>query len=126
MADNEKEITIDQVALNNGQDGNKLWIVINNKVYDVTDFKHPGGKEVLEDEHGEDRWEEFKSIHSKAAKEQMNEFQIGVLKGTPKDVAKSEGQTESNSLYTVIPFVVLIIAYMIVFRMDAFGIFNKQ
>ena len=24
-----------------------LWLLIENKVYDVTDFKHPGGKQIL-------------------------------------------------------------------------------
>ena len=24
-----------------------LWLLIDNKVYDVTDFKHPGGKQIL-------------------------------------------------------------------------------
>ena len=23
------------------------WLLINNKVYDVTNFKHPGGKQIL-------------------------------------------------------------------------------
>ena len=24
-----------------------LWLLIDNKVYDVTNFKHPGGKQIL-------------------------------------------------------------------------------
>ena len=26
---------------------NDLWLLIGNKVYDVSNFKHPGGKEIL-------------------------------------------------------------------------------
>ena len=60
------------------------WIVINNKVYNVTEFieEHPGGEGVLIAYAGTDCTEQFKSvIHSQAADEIMEELYVGdVLK----------------------------------------------
>lgn len=123
MAENP-EISQEELEKNNGLDGSRLWILINHRVYDVTDFKHPGGREVLEDDHGEDRWEEFKSIHSKAAKDQLKEFEIGVLRSAEPKQAQA---VENGSGYwsTVVPFAVLILSYLVVFKMDLFGVFNR-
>merc|ERR1711976_534941 len=46
-----------ELLQNDGEDGNKLWVLIQGKVYDVTDFKHPGGKEILMDDIGVDRYD---------------------------------------------------------------------
>lgn len=52
-----KEISIQQIKGNNGENGNPLWIVIDNKVYDVTKFNYPNGQKL--ETKGEDRKEEF-------------------------------------------------------------------
>ena len=60
-----------EVAKHNTQ--NDLWVVINNKVYDVTAFveKHPGGHEVLIERAGKyniNNLENIKSIFNNSFK----------------------------------------------------------
>jgi cytochrome b involved in lipid metabolism len=95
--DAKNEYTLDEISQNDGQDGKKLWVLIGGKVYDVTKYKHPGGREILEDPIGEDRKDEFEAIgHSPAAHEEMKKYHIGFLKKEPKkDVAKSK-KTDDN------------------------------
>ncbi|XP_029652824.1 cytochrome b5 [Octopus sinensis] len=59
-----------------------LWLVIDNKVYDVTEFldEHPGGEEVLLDLGGTDATEPFDNVsHSSDAREMMKKYYIGEL-----------------------------------------------
>ncbi|KAI9246512.1 cytochrome b5-like heme/steroid binding domain-containing protein [Phascolomyces articulosus] len=60
-----------------------LWLVIHNKVYDITQFvqEHPGGEEVLLDEAGKDATEAFEDIgHSDEAREfYLTKYLIGEL-----------------------------------------------
>ncbi|XP_076755451.1 cytochrome b5 isoform X3 [Xylocopa sonorina] len=58
-----------------------LWLIINNKVYDVSTFSsHPGGEEVLLEQGGQDCTEAFEDIgHSSDARELMRTFKIGEL-----------------------------------------------
>nr|CAE75863.1 cytochrome b5 [Coryphaenoides armatus] len=56
------------------------WIIINNKVYDVTQFleEHPGGEEVLREQAGGDATESFEDVgHSRDAREMAAEMLIG-------------------------------------------------
>ena len=56
------------------------WIIINNKVYDVTSFldKHPGGSDIILDFAGKDATEEFRDIgHSENAKKMLEKYLIG-------------------------------------------------
>ena len=55
-----------------------LWLLISNKVYDVSNFKHPGGKEILVQNAGQDATTQFEDInHSKKAYNMMKDFYIG-------------------------------------------------
>ncbi|CAJ0587842.1 unnamed protein product, partial [Mesorhabditis spiculigera] len=59
-----------------------LWIIIKGKVYDVTLFldEHPGGRDVLMEQAGQDATEAFEDIgHSGDAKEMLNDYYIGDL-----------------------------------------------
>lgn len=53
------EYTFDEVKAHDTK--KDLWVVINNKVYDITSFvdEHPGGEEVLLDVAGQDSTEAF-------------------------------------------------------------------
>ena len=43
-------------------------------------FKHPGGEEVLKEQHGLDASNAFEDVgHSSDAREQMKQYQIGVV-----------------------------------------------
>ncbi|XP_069368481.1 cytochrome b5 [Paralichthys olivaceus] len=58
------------------------WIIIQNKVYDVTKFleEHPGGEEVLREQAGGDATESFEDIgHSSDAREMASSMVIGEL-----------------------------------------------
>lgn len=59
-----------------------LWIVINNHVYDVTEFiyKHPGGMEVILEFAGMDATGAFEGKgHSDDAKQLLQKYHIGKL-----------------------------------------------
>ena len=89
MSEN-KIITLEEFKKNNGEDGNKLWILIEGKVYDVTEFDHPGGKEILMEDQESDRFDEFESIHSPGAKRQMKKYLIGNIEGNKENVKEVE------------------------------------
>ncbi|CAL9697753.1 unnamed protein product [Knipowitschia caucasica] len=58
------------------------WIIIHNKVYDVTRFleEHPGGEEVLREQAGGDATESFEDVgHSTDAREMAADMIIGEL-----------------------------------------------
>lgn len=97
MASQElKKISKSELLLNNGEDGNKLWILIEGKVYDVTEFSHPGGIESLLDNHGEDRFDEFESIHSPAAKKELAKHLIGEYQENSDSQSTSNRKTETD------------------------------
>ncbi|KAF7726918.1 hypothetical protein EC973_008213 [Apophysomyces ossiformis] len=59
-----------------------LWVIIHNKVYNVTEFvqEHPGGEEVLSDEAGKDATEAFEDIgHSDEARDILKKYYVGDL-----------------------------------------------
>ena len=137
------EYSIDQIKQNDGENGRPLWIIIKNEVYDVTNFSHPGGREAFLDDHGEDRWEEFNSIHNKATQKQAEKYKIGKVKsdiparsevkkeeisnankGQVKSTEKGKEKNEKRSV--LIPFIVLFTFYVLFFKMNLLGIFNKN
>uniref|UniRef100_A0A8C1C4G3 Cytochrome b5 n=2 Tax=Cyprinus carpio TaxID=7962 RepID=A0A8C1C4G3_CYPCA len=64
------------------------WIIINNKVYDVTKFleEHPGGEEVLREQAGGDATESFEDVgHSTDAREMASSMVIGELHPDDRD-----------------------------------------
>lgn len=80
MVNPEKLYTRAQVEEYNKDDN--LWIVIDNNVYDVTQFlsEHPGGEEALLEFAGKDGTEAFDEVgHSVEAKELMKKFKIGEI-----------------------------------------------
>ncbi|KAF7231822.1 hypothetical protein EG68_08568 [Paragonimus skrjabini miyazakii] len=77
-------LSLDEVKLHNKPDD--LWVVIHNKVYDLTKFafEHPGGNIVLEEQAGGYATEPFEDVgHSEDAREMMKQYLIGEL--IPKD-----------------------------------------
>ncbi|XP_037724574.1 cytochrome b5 isoform X1 [Drosophila subpulchrella] len=75
-----KEIYLANIKQHNkAQD---LWIVIDNKVYDVTQFRleHPGGEDTLVDVAGRDATKDFNDVgHSSEAREMLKKYYIGDL-----------------------------------------------
>lgn len=73
-----KFISVSEVAKKNNADG--AWMIINNKVYDVTSFldNHPGGRDVLLYNAGGDATQAFTDNgHSDMAYNMMKDFCIG-------------------------------------------------
>ena len=73
-----------------------VWVVINNKVYDVTQFMddHPGGEEVLLEQAGGDATEAFEDVgHSEDAKKLMKDFFVGDVSEPKQPPPKPEGAT---------------------------------
>ncbi|KAK2869750.1 hypothetical protein QQF64_022356 [Cirrhinus molitorella] len=64
------------------------WIIIHNKVYDVTKFleEHPGGEEVLREQAGGNATESFEDVgHSTDAREMASSMVIGELHPDDRD-----------------------------------------
>ena len=81
MAEIKKNfVTYENLKENDGTEGKSLWILINNKVYDVTLFNHPGGKDVFvgEDfEFCEDLYEKFEDVgHSPSAYKMLKKYYL--------------------------------------------------
>ncbi len=73
--------------INKNNDKNGYWLSINNKVYDVTEFKeiHPGGDKIIIDNSGRDGTYEFKRANHNSSKEiesLLSMYCIGSLKKT--------------------------------------------
>ncbi|KAM9712697.1 cytochrome b5 isoform 1-T4 [Menidia menidia] len=78
------------------------WIIIHNKVYDVTKFleEHPGGEEVLREQAGGNATESFEDVgHSSDAREMASSMVIGELH--PDDRHKIARPVET--LVTTVP-----------------------
>lgn len=74
--------TMEEVRKHNRENSTK-WIVLDNKVYDVTQFlsEHPGGEDILLEHAGTDATEEFENAkHSDDARELRKKYCIGELK----------------------------------------------
>ncbi|CAH8635881.1 unnamed protein product [Schistosoma intercalatum] len=78
MSSKVKVFTLEDVRKHNKPDD--LWIVIHDKVYDLTKFasEHPGGETVLEQQAGDYGTEPFEDVgHSSDAREIMEQYYIG-------------------------------------------------
>ncbi len=72
-------ITMEEVNKHNKNDD--VWIVVNKKVYDCTDYlnMHPGGADSILINAGEDCTEDFTAIHSIKATKMLDKYYIGDL-----------------------------------------------
>ncbi|CAF99612.1 unnamed protein product, partial [Tetraodon nigroviridis] len=73
-----KYFTLEEIKEHNMS--NDTWIVIHDKVYDITRFleEHPGGEEVLLEQAGGDATESFEDVgHSTDAREMLQQYLVG-------------------------------------------------
>jgi len=97
---------LEQVAQHSTE--NDCWIVVDNKVYDVTKFlhEHPGGKRILMKVAGQDATQQFHSLHAPEILPRYDPIlQIGVVSGSPAE-ANSNQQASSSGDYgtTDVPY----------------------
>jgi len=125
-----KVLTLAEVQ-NLAEDKNTCILIINNRVYDVTKFidEHPGGEEVLKEQHGKDATNAFEDVgHSSDAREQMKAYQIAKLhpsdiKGATKSrpviinssgsTTASRDETGSSWIKWIIPLVIAVAAVVL-------------
>jgi cytochrome b involved in lipid metabolism len=64
------------------------WIIIDAKVYDLTDFleAHPGGEAVLKQVAGTDATEAFYNLHRQEVLQKFSDLCIGTLEGEKSQV----------------------------------------
>jgi len=77
------------------KDKTSTWIVIHDKVYDVTKFleEHPGGEEVLLEQAGKDATEHFEDVgHSTDARTMMKDYLVGELRDEDKANSGDSGK----------------------------------
>ncbi|KAL9187283.1 hypothetical protein ACHAXT_001386 [Thalassiosira profunda] len=74
-----KLISMAEVRKHNKEED--VWIVVNNKVYDCTEYLdlHPGGADSILINAGEDSTEDFVAIHSTKATKMLDKFYVGDL-----------------------------------------------
>jgi cytochrome b involved in lipid metabolism len=76
----KQKYTMNEVS--NHDKKNDCWIIINNMVYDVTNFLdiHPGGKSMIMMVAGKDATEYFEELHNKNILDEVGkEYMIGEL-----------------------------------------------
>ncbi|KRX05693.1 Cytochrome b5-like heme/steroid binding domain [Pseudocohnilembus persalinus] len=89
-----KQVKIPWDEIANHTQKDDCWVVMNNIVYDVTDFldKHPGKPETILQRAGKDVTKSFQAMyHSQKACRQAVEYAIGIV--DPKSKPQ-EGQIE--------------------------------
>uniref|UniRef100_A0AC35F621 Cytochrome b5 heme-binding domain-containing protein n=1 Tax=Panagrolaimus sp. PS1159 TaxID=55785 RepID=A0AC35F621_9BILA len=94
-----KTYSIAEVSKHNSADS--LWIILNDKVYDITKFalEHPGGEDVLYDMAGQDATESFNDVgHSVDAKEMTEEYCIGKISDDDSKNAKQPNIVENSNV----------------------------
>ena len=84
-----KQFSLEEVQKHKNPSGDdkSIWIVIHDKVYDVTKFldEHPGGEEILVEHAGIDATEPFEDVgHSTDARDMMKDYFIGELREEDK------------------------------------------
>jgi len=106
-----------------------IWMLISGRVFDVSKFEHPGGKDILLTHAGRDATQEFEDIgHSANARVIMNKYYIGDFKypdgvGNPWDKLKNSNDTTklgSTSIFNsgtllMIGFIIIIVAVFLQF-----------
>jgi cytochrome b involved in lipid metabolism len=103
-----RKITMPELLKNNGEKGKPLWVMIHSKIYDVSKFKHPGGRSLLindDDDHYEDKGIEFDSVnHSKEAIEELEKFYIGdFVEGGYEDTEKTQIEEKKDCFVELQP-----------------------
>lgn len=90
MAPPAKTFTREEVREHTSEDS--LWCVIDNTVYDLTDFvmAHPGGESVLQQIAGQDATTAFYNLHRHEVLKKYADLAIGTIQGQSPEVITPE------------------------------------
>ncbi|XP_066249017.1 cytochrome b5-like isoform X2 [Euwallacea similis] len=124
-----QEYSFEEIKKHNNK--NSTWFIINNDVYDVTEFlnEHPGGEEVLIEQAGKEATEAFEDVgHSSDAREMMEKYKIGTIvaaernpdlprKKTEDWKTETESSSSDSSWKSWIAPVVLGLAATLIYRL---------
>ena len=113
---------ISEAELNKHNNSENLWLVIDGKVYNLTDYQndHPGSDTILHDVAGTDATDDFHDVgHSKDAIEKMKEFEIGLYnkqcnkKETKKNLNDSSLNNNNSCISITLLFGIVLFSYII-------------
>ena len=106
---------LQEIFQNNTKDS--LWLLIENKVYDVTNFNHPGKQKILLMNSGTDATQAFEDIgHSPKADEWLNKLYIGDYVDPQNEKPKQKppkGNSFTNSTELVDRLIILAVLFCI-------------
>ena len=99
-----KIISKEELEQNNSE--KNLWLLINNKIYDLTkyQYKHPGSDVILQDVAGKDATQDFNDVgHSNNAIELMEKFEIGEIDENTKMLLKEKQKNinKNTNIFTI-------------------------
>jgi cytochrome b involved in lipid metabolism len=119
LIENKKFTKLEEIAEHNKP--GDLWLLIHNKVYDVSTFKHPGGNEILLQNAAMDATTQFEDInHSAKAHELMRKMYVGDFynpdeaKESWEDYTKRK-QLEEQGQLSIVQKLVLVGLFLTVF-----------
>ncbi|XP_030568721.1 probable cytochrome b5 isoform X2 [Drosophila novamexicana] len=110
-----KEISLAEVKKHNKP--NDLWVIIEDKVYDLTKFlkEHPGGEDSLKSVAGRDGTKEFIDVgHSQEARQIMKKFLIGNLAAC--DIKKKKSAVSCREIGLAVGGILLGVALIYAFK----------
>ncbi|XP_057672098.1 cytochrome b5-like [Diorhabda carinulata] len=96
-----KYYTLEEISRHDGKQDTRVWIIIKDIVYDVTDYldEHPGGGELITEWAGKDATKEFDDFgHSLDAKKDLKKYRIGEV---VEEQRKKKTKTDDKKLITV-------------------------
>ena len=90
------------------------WLCIEGKIYNVSEFQHPGGKQILIDNSGRDATREFLDIGHKNADQFLDQLYIGDLAETQQRdwSAVVEDKDDGTPIYFYVIGAVLLLAVL--------------
>ena len=90
------------------------WMLIEGKVYDVSKFDHPGGKQILVDNSGRDATREFLDIGHKNAHKRMPDLYIGEFENQGnKDWTPLAQDTDEGGNNTLMYIILGIVGFLL-------------